>query len=39
MHRLVHEGIPQRVLSRDRPERYEYRLTQNPRDLLPTRSW
>jgi DNA-binding HxlR family transcriptional regulator len=38
LNRLVHEGILERVLSRDRPDRYEYRLTQNGRDLLLTSS-
>jgi DNA-binding HxlR family transcriptional regulator len=31
---LVDEGILERVLYSDRPERYEYRLTQKGRDLL-----
>src|SRR5262249_58599247 len=31
---LVDEGILERVLYSDRPERYEYQLTQKGRDLL-----
>ena len=31
---LVNEGILERVLYSDRPERYEYQLTQKGRDLL-----
>jgi DNA-binding HxlR family transcriptional regulator len=34
LNRLVDEGILERVLYRDRPERYEFRLTQKGRDLL-----
>src|SRR5215470_15002150 len=34
LNRLVDEGILERVLYSDRPERYEYRLTQKGRDLL-----
>jgi DNA-binding HxlR family transcriptional regulator len=34
LNRLVDEGILERVRYRDRPERYEYRLTQKGHDLL-----
>jgi DNA-binding HxlR family transcriptional regulator len=34
LNRLVDEGILQRVRYRDRPERYEFQLTQKGRDLL-----
>src|SRR5437773_10757508 len=34
LNRLVDEGILERVRHRDRPERYEYRLSQKGRDLL-----
>jgi DNA-binding HxlR family transcriptional regulator len=34
LNRLVDEGILERVRYRDRPERYEYRLTQKGGDLL-----
>jgi DNA-binding HxlR family transcriptional regulator len=34
LNRLVDEGILQRVRYRDRPERYEFQLTQMGRDLL-----
>ena len=33
VHRLVEEGILERVRYSERPERYEYRLTQKGRDL------
>jgi DNA-binding HxlR family transcriptional regulator len=33
LHRLVDEGILERVRYSERPERYEYRLTQKGRDL------
>src|SRR3982074_1150190 len=34
LNRLVDEGILERVRYRDRPERYEYRLTEKGRELL-----
>src|SRR5204862_7628285 len=35
LHRLVDEGIIERVRYRERPERFEYRLTAKGRELGP----
>ncbi|MDT0306639.1 helix-turn-helix domain-containing protein [Streptomyces sp. DSM 44917] len=35
LRRLVERGVLERVLYQDRPERYEYRLTQAGRELRP----
>src|SRR5258706_12575246 len=38
LNRLVAEGILERVRYTERPERYEYRLTENGRERRPARA-